>query len=102
MILLTVMFHTAAMIIEGRGTKWLPHAGAPPRKNTGAVEKGTRADVLGGKEQAAYLQRMLLVMLDGCGAGVKKHRTLSCKGASRESCFCGTVLACHYISICEK
>ena len=101
-ILLNGMFHTASMIIERRGTKWLPHAGVPPCENTGAVEKGMRADVLGGKEQAAYLQRMLLVMLHECGVGVKKHRMLSCKGASRESCFCRTVLACHYISICEK
>ena len=101
-ILLNGMFHTASMVIERRGSKWLPHAGAPPRQSTAAVEKGVRADVLGGNEQAAYLQRMLLVMLDECGVGVKKHRTLSCKGASRESCFCGTELACHYSSMCEK
>lgn len=31
-ILLTGMFLTASMTIEGRGTKCLPHAGAPPRR----------------------------------------------------------------------
>ena len=59
-ILLNGMFHTASMVIERRGSKWLPHAGAPPRQSTAAVEKGVRADVLGGNEQAAYLQSIVL------------------------------------------
>ena len=39
----------------------------PSAENTSAVEKGVRADVLGGNEQAAHLQRMLWSCLTSAG-----------------------------------
>ena len=44
-----------------------PPRRGPSAENTGAVEKGVRADVLGGNEQAAYLQRMLWSCLTSAG-----------------------------------
>ena len=52
---------------RGKRPQMSPPRRGPSAENTGAVEKGVRADVLGGNEQAAHLQRMLWSCLTSAG-----------------------------------